>query len=322
MKKRHKIIVLAVAIDNYATGQRLNGCLNDLKNLLDYLNEWLDHDQYDLRLKILKDEAACKESVIETFLSYFGQLESGDTALFYFGGHGSQAYAPEVFWHDTPNQLHETLVCYDSRVEGNRDLYDKELSYLIWKVTNGKEIHFTVIADCCHSGSISRNLERIAADDQLGTRMLNSSKAKFPWQSYLGAGEYLESDKNVHVPVGAHIALSACRRTEKAKERILNYKTRGVFTFSLLEVLKQNGGRLTYGALMDRIQAKVYNIAIDQHPQMQAYGVADAQQQYFLGGMLRERERFYLVSHDNVKGWVFNQGMIHGLSQHDPSLPP
>jgi hypothetical protein len=79
-------------------------------------------------------------------------------ALLYYPGYGSQEPASRAFWHLESNELDETLVCFDGRSPGYRDLADKELSKLVDKVASGVA-DVVVILECCHSGSGKRNLD-------------------------------------------------------------------------------------------------------------------------------------------------------------------
>ena len=308
-------MVLAVAINNYAQEKHnLGGCHNDLNGLIAYLKKYIDTELWGLQSQTLKDEEATREEIINTFKSFFGQLQDGDSALFYFSGHGSQAHAPEVFWHELPSKLLETIVCYDSRTSHSRDLYDKEISYLIWKVTRNKDVHFTVILDCCHSGSATRSPAEKVIDDQAGVRMRDAGKKKVHWKDYLGSKEYLPVANGVEVPVGKHVLIAACRRTEKASERNLNFKRRGVFTYALLKALEQSKGNITYSALLQKTQAVVYNFTKSQHPQLEAHGFSNVGQVLFLNGGIKQLETDSLVYYDvNTKQWIFNRGAIHGL---------
>lgn len=317
-----KLLVLGVGINEYALEEhRLKGCLNDLNDLVSYLGNNVNTDAWQLEICTLKDQKATRKNIIDSFISFFGALENGDSALFYFSGHGSQAYAPKELWHYLPGELQETIVCYDSRTK-SRDLYDKELSYLIWKVTHKKEIHFTVILDCCHSGSATRNKEEQLVDNNFGVRMANCKKVRVPWEKYLGASTFEKIGRNVHIPGEKHILMAACRRDEKAKERSLNFKRRGIFTFGLLEALRITKGNLTYTTLMNRIQASVYNYTLGQHPQLEPHGRKNAWREYFLGGVMKKNDEIFLVSYSSQKKeWILNQGQINGLAQYQSSSP-
>lgn len=314
MNKKSKLLVLGVAINEYGVKEhQLKGCHNDLDGLIDFLNKHIDQKSWNLKICELRDQKATRQGLIETFLSFFGNLKDGDSALFYFSGHGSQAYAPKVFRHEMQGKLHETIVCYDSRTN-SRDLYDKEMSYLIWKITQKKKVHFTVIMDCCHAESITKDGKKRNKNGKERIRRTAKQKTKFSWKDYLGADSYLKTDKGLKVPVGNHILMAACRRNEKSKERNLEFKQRGVFTYGLLKTLEKSKGNITYGALLNRIQSIVYNFTIDQHPQLEAHGIDNPWQKYFLGGSIQQQKELGLVSYHYSKGWILNMGSINGLS--------
>ncbi|MFK8104831.1 MAG: caspase family protein [Saprospiraceae bacterium] len=316
MEKKPKLYVLGVAINNYAVpAHKLNGCHNDLNDLVEYLSENINREQWELKICPLKDKAATRAAVIHQFRTFFQPLEDGDTAIFYFSGHGSQALMPEVPQQRLDRMHHETIVCYDSRTD-SRDLYDKELSYLIWTITKDKNIHFTVILDCCHSGSGTRGEQEKDLEVKEGVRMLEDCKAKEGWSRDLGiAAEY---DKgNNEIPVGKHILIAACRRNEEAKERMLNGKKRGVLTFGLVNALKKSKGNITYGALEDEIRAVVYNFVADQSPVLEGHSIDQVRQLFFLNGAIKKEDNRFLISWHPAKGWVFYQGQINGIVENE-----
>ncbi|MDV7393279.1 caspase family protein, partial [Arthrospira platensis SPKY1] len=185
------------------------------------------------------NEAATRESLIREF-SLYDQAGDGDICLFSYSGHGSRNDAPEAFWHLEPDRLNESLVMWDSRTEGGRDLMDKELSYLIWKATNGKNLQFIALMDCCHSGSGTRNSEEVRS------RMAEKGNDVRGLEEMLGYEVYKkDSDGKLSPPQGRHILLAGARHNQAAKELTLGGATRGVFTFSLLETLRQYGNQLT-----------------------------------------------------------------------------
>uniref|UniRef100_UPI0035CA1F04 caspase family protein n=1 Tax=uncultured Nostoc sp. TaxID=340711 RepID=UPI0035CA1F04 len=138
-----KLYALLVGIDNYPNpNHRLQGCVNDITAIEEYLNERFDKQEYQLYLQTLKDEQATREGVIDGFRNHLRQAGENDVVLFYYSGHGSQELAPKEFWHIEPDHQDETLVCYDSRTEKGWDLADKELALLIAEVAE-KKPHLT-----------------------------------------------------------------------------------------------------------------------------------------------------------------------------------
>jgi hypothetical protein len=148
---------LLVGIDDYPPPvPKLRGCANDIRRMQDYLEVRVDPGGRSLaevlKVRTLIDREATRSAVIDAFREHLGLAGPDDVALFYYCGHGSQEQAPEQFWAIEPDHLDETLVLYDSRMEGAWDLADKELSKLIAEVANNGP-HVAVILDCCHSGS-------------------------------------------------------------------------------------------------------------------------------------------------------------------------
>jgi uncharacterized caspase-like protein len=131
----------------------------------------------------LKDDAAKREAIIAGFRRLRQQARENDVVLFYFSGHGSQQQAPPELWHVEPDRLNETLVCWDSRLEGSWDLADKELAGLLAEVAESKA-HILVILDCCHTGSGTRGESRA-----LGVRGAPPDERQRPWDTFFFATE-------------------------------------------------------------------------------------------------------------------------------------
>ena len=101
---------------------------------------------------MLLDEQATRDGLIRAFRRTFADAGPGDTAVFYYSGHGSQQEAPPEHLVFEPDGLDETLVLHDSRADGGYDLADVELGALVREIT-ARGAHVFVVLDCCHSGS-------------------------------------------------------------------------------------------------------------------------------------------------------------------------
>ena len=100
-------------------------------------------------------KSATRDQVISGF-DFFGAATDGDICLLYYSGHGSRVESLEGMTALAPNGVLHSMVCHDSRAEGGMDLVDKELSYLIWKTVEGKDVHFVSIMDCCYAKTNTR----------------------------------------------------------------------------------------------------------------------------------------------------------------------
>lgn len=312
----NEIYALLVGIDNYPDpNHRLEGCINDITAIEEYLNERFDRQEYQLHLQTLKDEQATREAVINGFRNHLRQARQDDVVLFYYSGHGSQEQAPKEFWHLEPDHLDETLVCYDSRTENGWDLADKELAKLVGEVAEN-EPHITIILDCCHSGSGTKDPMQEARE-----RRIPADKRKRPLDSFIFKLQDLEKlsdtsrDPENHptgwkIPTGRHVLLAACRDYETAKE--YPGKLRGYFSYYLMDTLSKTKGKLTYRDLFARTNAIVRSESIDQSPQLEVNHSEDGDK-FFLDGAIAEVEPYFIVKHDKTTGWTIEGGAVHGV---------
>lgn len=146
------VYALLVGIDRYRPPlQRLFGACNDIRDVESYLGEV---SAEDVRVRTLRDGEATLDGVVTAFIDHLGQAGAGDSALFWFSGHGSTCPVPPSLWHAEPSGELQVLVCVDSRHGGVPDLVDKDLAVLVDGVAD-RGAHVVVVLDCCHSSATS-----------------------------------------------------------------------------------------------------------------------------------------------------------------------
>jgi hypothetical protein len=311
------VYALLVGIDEYQSPVRpLHGCVNDITRVETFLTQRVGSEGYTLEPRVLKNDKATRQAVIDGFTGHLGRAGKDDVALFYFSGHGSQEKAPPEFWHMEPDRLNETLICYDSRQPGQYDLADKELAQLIADVAD-KGPHVVIILDSCHSGSGTR------AGDSEGVRRAPTDERVRPIDSYIVTpaaataragirGDTAATSGWTMLPEGEHILLAACRADEEAKEYTLGGEPRGIFSYFLTDTLERTGQSPTYRDLFKRVRALVRNRAALQSPQIEATDTALLDQP-FLGGAIAERSPYFTLSYSQGEGWVIDGGAVHGI---------
>jgi len=92
--------------------------------------------------KTLIDEQATRRNVIKSIKNFFQPAKRGDIAVLFIAGHGINTETGYYF------------VGYDGEVE---DLETTGISWQIFKAVNDLKAHVILLADTCHSGSISGN---------------------------------------------------------------------------------------------------------------------------------------------------------------------
>lgn len=313
------IYTLLVGIDNYPPSVNpLRGCVNDIRRVETLLKERIGRDE-PLEQRILTDDKATWQGIVDGFRQHLTKAKAGDVALFYYSGHGSQAPSPPEFWPLEPDHLDETLVCWDSREPGRWDLADKELAQLIAEVAE-KGAHIAVILDCCHSGSGTRNAD--VSDEEVRVRRVPTDQRLRPIETFLvtaaqatalsGGTRSLEGGGWYTLPRGRHVVLAACSPAEEAKELILGGEQRGAFSYFLLDTLQRAGQTLTYRDLFKRVNALVRARVSAQSPQLEATETPDLNQP-FLGGAVAAGPVYFTLSNDKRRGWVIDGGAVHGI---------
>jgi len=304
---KRKLYALLVGINDYpAPVPKLRGCINDITNLKRFINTYFS--TFEPEIEELKDSEATRQNLIDKFRTHLCQATENDTVLFHYSGHGSRELPAPEFRNFFAENRAETLVCYDSRLQGGYDLADKELAVLISEVAQ-KNPHIVVVLDCCHSGSGTRDFtEEISAV----SRQSNDRTDPRSLSSYLDGWyekQYSELNK-FDIPAAKHILLSACDRLETAKETA---KGNGVFSHTLLEVLKRNT-QLNYAKLFQEVRLKILDLSMSQTPQVEAVEGFDPYTKFLEGSAWGEAEKneVYFQS----ENWYINFGAAQGLDSH------
>lgn len=316
------VYALFVGIDQYAGPiNNLNGCVNDVTRIEQMFAERISGANDTFAPLSLHSQQATRQAIVDGFRKHLSQAGPDDVALFYYCGHGAQQHSPQPFWFLEPDRLDETIVCHDSRIKGGWDLADKELAQLFAEIAQN-EAHVLSIFDSCHSGSITRG--------EIGdVRLTEVDKRERPIDTYLVSPEnakallQAESEAETEaermqrgwfkLPRGRHIAFSACRAEELAKEKRFGNEKRGVFSYFLQEALTQSNSILTYRDLFTRVNARVRSNVSQQLPWLEATDPRELDQP-FLGGAIQARNPFFVVGYDaKARAWKMDGGALHSI---------
>jgi hypothetical protein len=313
------IFGLLVGINAYP-GHPLRGCLNDVRAMREYLEGRMT-EPGRLQLDTLLDHQATRAAIIERFRRHLGQAGEGDTALFFFAGHGSRERPPERYAAIEPDGWSETLMAFDS-VTGPH-LADKELRVLIAEVAE-RGAHVLVILDSCHSGSASRALAEarpgatvpnITAPNPEGVRSVAPLGGQRAFESYWFAADselanrLTERGDWSQLPHRPHVLLSACEDDQRAKEcDAPDGGRRGIFSYYLTGLLPVLNADTNYHQLAIQLRASVRRIYGDQTPQVEG----NLSLRLF-GGLLPARPPRYSLRRERAGSWVLEAGIVHGL---------
>jgi Caspase domain len=260
---------LLVGIDEYPPGadmSNLKGCVNDINHFKGYLEENITFHRH---IQTLTNSDATRANIILMFRRHLCQAKENDVVLFHYSGHGSREISAPQFREFSAEGMDETLVCHDSRLSGGFDLADKELAVLLHEVAK-KNPHLAVSMDCCHSGTITRDIKIGTITKEIPERV-RETRERFnasprPLRTYLDG--YYTKMSRIHIPQSKHILMAACNRSQQAWETLDHS---GVYTYSLMETLKDSGPIISYGDLFTRCQTKIVKQGNKQTPQLEPY---------------------------------------------------
>ena len=198
---------LLIGINYNDTVHQLNGCIQDTNSV----SSFLESKGY-LDIKKLTDETEIKptrENIMNELSNILKNSEDGDLIFIYYSGHGSYVLDKN---NDELDRRDEVIVPLDFNV-----ILDDELKSII---NNNMKQNTNVIAifDCCNSGT--------ALD------------LRYQCLERLNYDNITENLKNEETP-GNVIFISGCRDEQVSIELIIDGKTQGAMTWSLLNVLNK-----------------------------------------------------------------------------------
>lgn len=289
---------LLVGIDAYDDAP-LRGAVADVREVAAVLTGRVP----EARVRMLRNGEATLDAVRAGLREHLRRAGPGDLALLWFSGHGGQALA-DTHWRVEASGWMQTLVCADSRrMRADRthvpDLTDKELDRALAGVqAAGADV--VAVLDCCYAGGASR--------DAAGLAVRGLGAAPGPWPVDGPLDEELE-EPSTATP-GERVVLAACLIDERAHERRVERRVRGVFSHALLGALRVLAPQATYRELLGTARSTVQDTVARQTPTLlpETLGPADRP---FLGGELRRPETFRLRRGGD--GWEVDAGACHGL---------
>jgi metacaspase-1 len=131
----------------------LKGCVNDVLLMAKTLRERYGFTG-DGDVKLLTDERATTANIRKGLEWLVGGAAAGDSLVFHYSGHGAQVR--DLSGDELSDNLDEILCPYD--LDWDHPFTDDDMAEICREVPKGAL--FTVILDCCHSGTGLREFLR------------------------------------------------------------------------------------------------------------------------------------------------------------------
>ncbi|WP_328945703.1 caspase family protein [Streptomyces sp. NBC_00250] len=295
------IYALLVGIDDYPSriAPPLLGCRNDIAEARRLLVERMSASG-EAVVRVLLDAEATRESIEDAVVNHLGRAGAGDTALFWFSGHGTQSRAEEeAHLRIEATGRNQALVCVDG------PLLDKRLGRLLDGVAAGGA-HVAAVLDCCYSGGATRGDGPTA----------RYAPPAADWD-LSGSDDAPPAARDVSATGGQgaprHVLLAAARLDQYSYEGDYDGRRHGAFTHALLGAVRAAGPAATYRELLSAADARLRRSGGRQQPVLypaEPGGPADTP---FLGGRVARPVGPYLLRL-GAHGWEVDCGAVHGLA--------
>ncbi|MEO0732052.1 MAG: caspase family protein, partial [Bacteroidota bacterium] len=256
-------------------------------------------------------------TVIVKGFDHFNKATANDQCLLFYAGHGTRLPAPAPFLHEETSGKNEAFVCYPDPKSPRRFLLDKELSYLIWRISKRNNRPFVSIVDSCFAKGIYRNSQKVR-------ERYVTAEGGPALEDYLGYEEYQFSSEGHFKPFARRqLLLAAADEGQTSKESYVfdENDTRGVFTYRLQKALADASGAISYQELINRVCIRVGTEVLAQTPVLEATEAAD-EAALFLGTSEAAATSKPLLAWYPKRGWAINRGALHGIFREPGSPPP
>jgi len=258
-----------IGINRYQVpGADLRGCVNDVNNLQKALTQHYGFASKDVT--VLTDLKATKKAMQAAIQQLVAGGKKGDVLLLHYSGHGSNVPDDDG---DEADEREEILCPTD--LDWKDPFRDDWLRKTFDKLKTG--VSLSVIMDCCHSGSNTREIQ--PPDAPVKERYLPS-----PWDLVAAEsgrklrgmvkGELRSSPRAkrkksdvVHADI-CELLITGCRDTQTSADAFINGTYNGALTYYLVESIREANGKLSYRELHKQTLAKLKG-EYDQVPQLE-----------------------------------------------------
>lgn len=269
---------LLVGINQYPDPRNnLKGCVNDVLLMGKTITEHFGFNPEDVRL--LTDKRATTANIRERLQWLVDGAGPGSVLLFHYSGHGSQVR--DRNGDELDDGLDEILCPYD--LDWDDPFTDDEFAKVIESIPAG--VNFTLILDCCHSGTGTRQFFKEPA-----ARGRDQSRFLVPPPDIafrMAAGVDIDPgtpERTVNM-VGVRdlptrkfgaalteqnaILISGCRSDQTSADAWIDSDYHGALTYSLVQAVRNKRFSLSYSDLISTAGDWLEVNSYEQVPQLE-----------------------------------------------------
>lgn len=231
---------LLIGINYINTLYQLNGCINDVMNVKDLLEQQYNYKNITL-LTDNTNKKPTKINILDEFTNLLRNANNGDNLFFLYSGHGSYTIDRNA---DERDGQDETIVPLDYQ-----DITDDELRNLI--ISNLKPgVKLFGMFDSCHSGTML----------DLRYNYLDSNNL-----------DKLTINNNINETSGIVTMISGCMDNQTSADSLFVQENKtqyqGAMTWAFLNTLKQSSN-ITFKSLLEHMRNILKENGFSQIPQL------------------------------------------------------
>lgn len=267
---------------NYTgTASQLNGCINDITNINNFLVKSCGYDGKNIKITTDDPKSSYKptRSNIEQGITWLASnCLAGDTLVFYYSGHGSHITDGNG---DESDGKDNVLVPLDYETKGV--ITDDWLfSNLASKLPQG--VTLWCFTDCCHSGTMMDLQYNFNCNStyKLGNIKPNTKYISKDWTDQFGMST--EKSKTTNADV---FLFSGCLDVQTSADATIRNQSQGAFTACFLEFLQESSSKLPDGTtrfnsgscklrdLLKELNCRLTVLGFKQRPQLSTSHIQD-----------------------------------------------
>lgn len=244
---------LLIGINYVGTRCELNGCINDVSHIKNFLVNECDYAEENIKVLVETDEDSANHPTRANILSCVDELIGASTTesqlFIHYSGHGGSIADKNG---DEEDGRDETLCPLDYDTAGM--IIDDELRIrIVDKLPKGAKL--TALFDCCHSGT--------GLDLRYNYKLYNDKKKQFEFS--------IISDEHYKISKGDVVLFSGCRDAQTSADAWESNKYQGAMTYSFLKSynkIKSSEKRLSYKRFMKYLLHFIKKRGYSQTPQL------------------------------------------------------
>ena len=240
---------LLIGINYTGTQNELFGCINDVNCVKERISE--KGFSNIIVMTDLTSQKATRNNILTEFKNLLSNSQEGDLLFFFYSGHGSQ----RLDNNGDETTGYDQMICPCDL----NTIVDDELKLIIQENLK-PNITLFALFDSCFSGSVL--------------------DLRYQYLDSLNYNNFTENNKELETP-GDVFMISGCNDLQTSADAVINNKSNGAMTWSLLEALKQKPNS-NWRELIKSMRDLLKNSNFEQIPQFSCGNFENIDEQVFI----------------------------------------